>query len=59
MHTLAGMQTGYQGKRGKTKAKQEAKAKAEAKAATKRQRQNKNRTLGIEPRAFKAWTFKG
>jgi hypothetical protein len=59
MHTLAGLQTGYQGKRRKTKAKQEAKAKAEAKAAAKRQRQNKNRTLGIEPKACKAWTFKG
>ena len=59
MHTLAGLQTGYQGKKQKTKAKQEAKAKAEAKAAAKRQRQNKNRTLGIEPKACKAWTFKG
>ena len=44
MHTLAGMQTGYQGKRGKTKAKQE--AKAEAKAATKRQRQNQKTPTG-------------
>ena len=54
MHTLAGLQNGYQGKSRKTKAKQEAKVKAEAKAATTRQRRNIQRTRWIKPRVIDA-----